>query len=446
LKNLKEIDVASSLYYLHRDLPSDAAFLPAEPRPAPEPQIARKPLREVSPLSIAEKEKRDLAALQLLNQTRDSYLAETSTPAESVPQRSPAPSLKDPRPSTENATPPPRRPLGPRPLSIGPPATQSLSPSPYNKENTPFSSPHPSTATSLARLRANSLLTIPLPPPPDKTYTLTLIRRDPISGGQWNIGTISGPCRPRTSSAPHSPDPISIHLTTAGYNQFSPTPLRGFHREVRTEYSGFWDHALKKHRRGSSSAPHPGHLRTASEPTIRAAPSSPTKKAGVKFYTLLSPWNGRCEFSTGAGGRSLRCRHTPASPSASASDAQEPALVSELRYNLPSGQLFHVPAPAATAFKRSSRMAGWPLPRPRRPSREASAEPPALPPRPPRSSVCASEDEEGLDLSLGRERAGGGNRGGRAKLGKLIVYDEGLKMMDLCVAGNMGIWWEGWER
>ena len=56
------------------------------------------------------------------------------------------------------------------------------------------------------------------------------------------------------------------------------------------------------------------------------------------------------------------------------------------------------------------------------------------------------EDEwERLDLSLGREKAGGGNRGKRAKLGKLIIYDEGFKMLDLTVAANMGIWWAGWE-
>ncbi|KFY23774.1 hypothetical protein V493_05645, partial [Pseudogymnoascus sp. VKM F-4281 (FW-2241)] len=48
LKNLKELDVASCLYYLHRDLPSDAALvdeisttIPADP---PLPHIARKPL------------------------------------------------------------------------------------------------------------------------------------------------------------------------------------------------------------------------------------------------------------------------------------------------------------------------------------------------------------------------------------------------------------------
>ena len=46
-----------------------------------------------------------------------------------------------------------------------------------------------------------------------------------------------------------------------------------------------------------------------------------------------------------------------------------------------------------------------------------------------------------FDMSLGREKAGGGNRGKRAKMGKLIIFDEGLKMLDLVVAANVGIWW-----
>jgi hypothetical protein len=57
------------------------------------------------------------------------------------------------------------------------------------------------------------------------------------------------------------------------------------------------------------------------------------------------------------------------------------------------------------------------------------------------SSSPSGEDDERLDLSIGREEAGGGNRGKRAKLGKLIIYDEGFKMLDLVVAANMGIWW-----
>lgn len=53
-----------------------------------------------------------------------------------------------------------------------------------------------------------------------------------------------------------------------------------------------------------------------------------------------------------------------------------------------------------------------------------------------------SDNDSGkLDLTLGRERAGGGRRGRSAKLGKLIIEDEGLKMCDLAVAGCMGVYW-----
>lgn len=51
-----------------------------------------------------------------------------------------------------------------------------------------------------------------------------------------------------------------------------------------------------------------------------------------------------------------------------------------------------------------------------------------------------------FDINLGKEKAGGGNRGKRAKLGKLIIYPDGLKMLDLLVSANMGLWWQAWEK
>jgi hypothetical protein len=51
-----------------------------------------------------------------------------------------------------------------------------------------------------------------------------------------------------------------------------------------------------------------------------------------------------------------------------------------------------------------------------------------------------------LDLSLGKEKAGGGSGGKDAKMGKLIVEEEGLKMLDLVVAVNIGLWWRAWEK
>jgi hypothetical protein len=51
-----------------------------------------------------------------------------------------------------------------------------------------------------------------------------------------------------------------------------------------------------------------------------------------------------------------------------------------------------------------------------------------------------------LDLSLGQEFAGGGFGGKQAKLGKIILEDEGLKMMDLLVAANLALWWRAYEK
>lgn len=51
-----------------------------------------------------------------------------------------------------------------------------------------------------------------------------------------------------------------------------------------------------------------------------------------------------------------------------------------------------------------------------------------------------------LDYSLGREAAGGGLIGRRAKLGKLIIEGQGLQMLDLMVAVNMSLWWKAYER
>lgn len=56
-------------------------------------------------------------------------------------------------------------------------------------------------------------------------------------------------------------------------------------------------------------------------------------------------------------------------------------------------------------------------------------------------------DERGnINLTLGQERAGGGFHGKRAKLGKLIIDDMGLRMLDLTVASNMALWWRAYER
>jgi len=60
--------------------------------------------------------------------------------------------------------------------------------------------------------------------------------------------------------------------------------------------------------------------------------------------------------------------------------------------------------------------------------------------------LFAFDDDGNIDLTLGREKAGGGFGGRQAKLGKLIVWPAGLAMLDLLVAANLGLWWRGWDK
>jgi hypothetical protein len=335
---------------------------------------------------------------------------------------------------------------------------------------------------------------------PPRDLNITVIRRDPNSGAQWNIGSITIVDVPSPDGSGVRVPKIGVHISTPGYISFSDVPRLGFQREVLAfTGDGFWDKTLRRHRRGSSSEHksnfRPGHSRTKSDMSSFSdlsigSPTSPIKKPEkVRGYNLQSPWGGRCEFTTSTSTRTLKCRHTLPPPTAalrnpdgSADLEGESAPVSELRYNMPSVDIFTRSKPAGTTptavqEKRRSKLQLKNLgnlsnirtnfTQRRRsqsdPFADAHELAPPLPPRPPptsfaamypddspRHSHFAEADEDGeedrLDLSLGQEKAGGGNRGKRAKMGKLIIHDEGIKMLDLVVCGNMGIWWEGWEK
>jgi len=111
-----------------------------------------------------------------------------------------------------------------------------------------------------------------------------------------------------------------------------------------------------------------------------------------------------------------------------------PAMVSELRFNLPGTPLVSKSqSPTKDESKRSSRFL-----RPRFRRHKSTS--------PPETAHGIDRGLEKLDLSLGQEQAGGGFGGKQAKLGKLIIEDEGLKMMDLVVAANLGLWWRAYEK
>ncbi|KXX75475.1 hypothetical protein MMYC01_208468 [Madurella mycetomatis] len=374
--------------------------------------------------------------------------------------------------------------------------------------------------------------------PSSTSFSLTVIRRDPTSGSQYNVGKVSSfqtnvppPDRadpnldPENMGIPRA-QKIDIHIETSGYAKYRDMPSRasvdtyrpaskhsfsqqvargaavgadraaaprpawgpthrqteGFSRQVVMSYGPKWKTNFKKafHRRdrpvspddgrGQSPVelgqPRPTHARQGSASTIGSVDSDgglptalitqPGPGLKPKGYVFLSPWDGRCEFRTSTNGRSLKCRHVLESASLnidprdlaqnirdaqgmgrSRGDELSSALVgakpvSELRFNLPNGD--------ASSKDREDGPKGGHL----------SGHFSKLLHRQPSSSDDDDEEDDcgnaPMDLSLGKENAGGGNRGNRAKLGKLIIHDEGLKMLDLVVAANIGVWWNTWGR
>lgn len=200
-----------------------------------------------------------------------------------------------------------------------------------------------------------------------------------------------------------------------------------FSRQVVMAYSKSWTSTLmdkwskKTHSRNASKA---------SASSVGSLGEQGEQGMKPRGYVFKSPWDGSCEFRTGNGGRSVRCHHVPYEESVNPLTGDQegeravPTAVSELRFNLPSSELFGASDPDKESKSQwrghfSKLMGG------------------------------GDEDDDAVspfDVNVGAERAGGGNRGKRAKLGKLIVYNDGLKMLDLVVAANVGVWWGAWER
>jgi hypothetical protein len=129
-------------------------------------------------------------------------------------------------------------------------------------------------------------------------------------------------------------------------------------------------------------------------------------------------------------------------PSLQSSEGGKPNQISELRFNLPSlpqpinTQLKTAPTnDSLVSQKRKSKLLG-------RFKNRFSRSTSSLGVFKRDSRFQASI----LDLSLGQERAGGGFSGTHSKLGKLIIENEGILMMDLLVAANMSVWWKSYEK
>lgn len=613
-KNVTGEDIVNSLYYVHLDLPTDNVLADPRREDAALPRSSNESARSVIP-------RKPLPLSARVPRLETSGLGSTNmSPAESpTSARPPAPA----RQPSENAVPnppvpeqpagttgetyPPGSPenvevvpqLPPRPPTLTSPSAIPLSRKPFGPR--PIMSPERGGAGGLPVPASHNRPITPtrtnLSQSPESThnfgtfsgntspskhagtgrpsvqpFSLTLIRRDPTTGGQWNIGKISSfqtniptpetadpSLNPDNMGAVSRPQRIHVRIDTSGYAKYKGMPtvsnLEGFHpgtgqsfaqmmkgitaaagpsapkgivpsgqgeegftRQVVMTYSKQWTTNFKEattnlkdafqRRRATSSAAdggagappddlqpprRPFHKRGESGSTIASVdstsgrqtqpgphdPSLPiegpppqssppplTTEPGPglrpRGYTFVSPWDGRCEFRTSTNGRSLKCQHIldPKSPKfnpvavahnirdaqamgRSRSDELTSALagakpVSELRFNLPGVSSSTVAARAGgEAEGGKGRGAKHHL------QGQFSK---LLQHWEPKSSDEEWDDDEPMDLSLGKEDAGGGIKGKRAKLGKLIVHDEGLKMLDLVVAANVGVWWTSWGR
>lgn len=307
--------------------------------------------------------------------------------------------------------------------------------------------------------------------------TITLIRRDPVSGGQWNVGLIS---QLESSIRGGPPHPMMVELNTPGYCRFSHSFEMPDVETTFTSADSIMGALAERDRSsldGLESSPVPQsftrtidfrehdmghrrsrfHYRTQSSTSLSASPS-PTRPPRL-VYSFTSPWKGLCTFNRGIDARSLKCHHTL--PSAVDTDHDNSAEVAELRFNLPRSTLASAsidmekagtlpiselvgPRSGKEALRRSiqqfKNLRLEKLPKDDEKfgyvEERATQSPDAK---------YSELDSDRISLKLGREKAGGGYRGTSAKLGKLIISDEGLKMCDLVVAACMGVWWQHYE-
>lgn len=370
----------------------------------------------------------------------------------------------------------------------------------------------------------------------DPTFPpVTIIRRDPTSGSQWNIGTISL-LQPTFTGSPLRP--VHVELTAPGYVRFNKADFSRPRRGSGASDAASVRRAIESLATSPASAISPDfpthpfarivdfrkmaladlkrtvYQRTNSSDSIGRIPHPSKPNAEKNVLAFDSPWNGTCTFINGIDGKTLKLKHTIQSPSSPTSDSST-ANLAELRFNLgwsvlgnvkthrhrsvepdklPISDLLeskkenfrksfqHLRHKSRESFQRIRandshdenydqqnedvfrNLSNIRTPTTNNISAPNSAYPPSrTPPYQQHNHLAVNsvypydqsdristhptssenEEEEGrISLKLGRERAGGGFRGHSAKLGKLVIEDEGLKMCDLVVGTAMGVWWQ----
>ncbi|KAL2865598.1 uncharacterized protein BJX67DRAFT_181031 [Aspergillus lucknowensis] len=362
-----------------------------------------------------------------------------------------------------------------RPHSSGGPPTSYYPPTP---------SPTRSPGQSLSRQPRDNTT------PHQPGFHITLIRRDPTHGSQWNVATMSakwsdgsgididvstpGYSRFAAQNEPLSLESLGLNLPAEARSLLSRHPNIAHPSTTPHDSSALHDTSRPRrfHRKLLVSRPHNSEESRASldlsraRPSLDGGPSSPINlhssghsKLKSGYYSFTSPWNGTCTFLTSVNGRSLKCKHMIPSPgylSPVHSTQENPAVtVAEIRFNTPlqghahqhhtsensdaSSPYYYHPSTNPSKRAAFANFINHNLTR-RGSNSSSSSEGGNGPLPPPRRPI--SEDR--LDLSLAREKAGGGMRGKSAKLGKLIIEDEGIKMLDLVVAACMAVWWRSY--
>ncbi|RFU30837.1 hypothetical protein B7463_g5511, partial [Scytalidium lignicola] len=500
LKDVTAQDVMSSLYYFHLDTEDDARFLKVNENesileePPPVLPINTVPPRKPLPPSAR-------SSLEI-NRHLEPSLARTILEESRIMME---------QPSAHNYQMPLKRPLGPRPLTSNSSPTRKPLPELAKHSSRQTIQTHVVDSayivSSVGQLEASNPSTIDvgyLSPTSDylDAFSITVFRRDPTSGGQWNVAKIVGQPLPRNKLPNNEAETkakiskkrpyftFSISLATPGYNKFHElTPIPGqnsngnqanflplghvldhnagysvnFHRRVDMEWSNPRPQAMLGHNRGYSDVSAAFKAFNTKLGSNSPTESSSDRKAKPKGYAFNSPWGSRCTFSTSTSGRSLKCMNILGNPVAYGNSTIPPSSieVSELRFNLPLHGLFKSSGGSSASgvdsdpfvspkkhHKRSRSSPGdvrFPRPHTSHHTDEIGASLLRPRTRDHPSTERLSSDEDRLDLTLGQEKAGGGIKGNRAKHGKLIIYDQGFKMLDLVVAANMAVFWSVWK-
>lgn len=334
-------DIQSSLYFVHIEQPEDARLMQAT-LSFREPEYDEQP-----PLPPLPQNRPQAAAVQRKAVPGPPATSTTSN----VTKRKPVPGTLAPANNFQNR--------------------QNINAASYSQAPTNLLAPDYVPSRSFDSLQHQAEDDRPaLPPrkPSEQPYPsstlLTLIRRDPASGAQWNVARIEDPSVLDISSSALSESPskrkvgapIYIDITNPGYSKFihteqksAPTAptydadlqearedntLEGrgvFRRRLWMEGSKFpngdFGHRRLNSYDSGASTRSPRHSTDwqGERPSVDARSQSQAappflsrenqsystiqvseKQTSFRGYAFISPWNGRCEFVTGTAGGSLK--------------------------------------------------------------------------------------------------------------------------------------------